>query len=105
MAIAILYISFKDKKEAQKIISVLVKESLIACANIFAVASIYSWKGKIVNGKEVVAVCKTKHALVPMVSARVKDLHSYEVPCIISFGVEANKEFENWVLDSTKNNF
>lgn len=101
MAIAVVYITFKDKKQAEKVVLALMKEKLIACANICPTYSLYTWKNKLSKGKEFVAVCKTKHALVNAVEARVKALHSYEIPCILSWVVDANKDFENWVLDST----
>lgn len=105
MAIAVVYITFKDKKQADKVLSVLIKEKLVACANSFPISSIFNWKGKVSKGKEIVAICKTKHALVNAVQARVKALHSYKVPCVVSWSADANREYENWVFDSTTNNF
>jgi periplasmic divalent cation tolerance protein len=103
MAIAEVYITFKGKKQAEKIVFTLLKEKLVACANIFPASSVYPWKNKLKRGKEFVAMCKTKHALVNAVEARVKALHSYDIPCILSWAVEANREFENWVFESTSN--
>ena len=103
MAIAVVYIVFKDKKQAEKITSLLLKEKLIACANIFQISSLYTWKNKLVHKKEFAAFCKTKHALVNLVEARVKELHSYEVPCVLSWTADSNREFENWVFESTSN--
>ena len=105
MSIAVVYITFKDKKQAEKIVSLLVKEKLVACATFFPVSSRYIWKGKFSKGKEVVAFCKTKHSLVNVVEARVKILHSYKVPAILSWVVDSTKEYENWVFSETSNLF
>ncbi len=101
MAVSIVYITFKNEKEADKIVSALVKDKLIACANFIPVKNMYVWKKKLVKGKEIVAVCKTKPALINGIHAKVKEMHSYEVPCILSWTVDANSSFEKWVLDST----
>lgn len=103
MAIAVVYITFKDKKEAEKIVLALLKEKLVACANIYPVGSVFPWKNQLKKGKEFVALCKTKHSLINQIEAKVKLMHSYEIPCILSWNAEANREFENWVFESTAN--
>ena len=103
MVIAEVYITFDNRKQAEKILLILLKEKLIACYNLFPVASRHIWKGKLAKDNEIAALCKTKHALVPQIQNRVKALHSYEVPCIVSWLAEANKEYENWVFESTAN--
>ena len=96
-----VYITFRNTKEAEKIIAVLVKEKLIACANFVNVKSMYEWKKKLVRGSEVIVLCKTKPALVNRIQAKVSELHSYDVPCVLSWNVDANSSFEKWVLEST----
>ncbi len=103
MAVSVVYITFKNEKEAQKIVSVLLKEKLIACANFSNVKSQYVWKGKVVKSKEVAVLCKTKPALINGIHAKVRELHSYEIPMVLSWSVDANSAFEKWVLESTTN--
>ena len=105
MVVAVVYVPFKNKSEAEKICSVLLKEKLISCANFLSASSIYFWKGKVAKAKEVIAICKTKPALVNRIELRIKALHSYDVPCVLSWNVDANKEFENWVFESTTNTY
>ena len=54
-----IYITFPNKKEAEKVGLFLVKERLAACSNIFPIESIYRWQGKIVKEKEEVLIVKT----------------------------------------------
>lgn len=105
MAVCVVYIPCGSKKEAQKVVSSLLKEKLIACANVFPVLSQYRWKGKVGKSKEVIVFGKTKPALVNKIQARLKSIHSYEVPCILSWAVEANKDFENYVFSETADLF
>ena len=99
----IVYIVTSSKKEAKKISEILVKEKLAACINFFPITSVYKWQGKIEKEKEFGLIIKTKKNLVEKVIKRVKGLHSYEVPCIISLPVEKGyKKFLEWIDESTK---
>jgi periplasmic divalent cation tolerance protein len=98
-----VYITAPNKKEAKKIVEVLVSEKLAACGNIFKIDSVYWWKGKIERAGEYGIFLKTKRELVEKIIKRVKEIHSYSVPCIISFDIEkGNKDFLNWIEKSTK---
>jgi len=98
-----VYITAPTKKEAKKIAEVLVFEKLAACCNIFKIDSIYRWKGKIEKNGEYGIFAKTKKSLVEKIIKKVKEIHSYSVPCIISFDIEkGNKDFLNWIEKSTK---
>mgnify|MGYP000706179356 FL=1 len=98
-----VYITTPTKKEAKKIAKILVSEKLAACCNIFKIESLYWWKGKIERAGEYGMFVKTKKNLVEKIIKRVKEIHSYSVPCIISFDIEkGNKDFLNWVEESTK---
>ena len=98
-----IYITAKDDEEARKIASSLVKEKLVACVNYFPISSIYRWKQSIENAEEVALIAKTRIDLVDLVIARVKELHSYEVPCVVSWIIEkGNQDYLNWITESTK---
>lgn len=96
-----IYITNPDRKTAKKIALRLLKKRLIACANIFPIESVYWWKGKIENAKEVVLILKTKEKF-NKIKNEVKKIHPYSIPCIIKFDVEANEEYENWLKRETK---
>lgn len=98
-----IYITAKDAQEAEKIGNALVEERLVACVNILSPArSIYRWKGSIERESEVVIIAKTKNSLVDKVIARVRALHSYEVPCIEAIPiVNGNPAYLQWIMDET----
>ncbi|MBK5102481.1 MAG: divalent-cation tolerance protein CutA, partial [Desulfobacteraceae bacterium] len=53
--------------------------------------------------KEVVLIAKTKEHLVPELIDKVKSVHSYSCPCVVSVPiVEGNKPFLKWVEEETK---
>ena len=92
----IVYITCKNKEEAEKISMHLLKKRLIACANIFPIKSMYWWKGKIVDDNENAIIAKTNKKNFGKVENEVRKLHSYEIPCILKIGATANKDYENW---------
>ena len=101
MKFILIYITYKNLKEAKKICNYLLKQKLIACCNYFPVESSYLWKGKVENSKEVVSIVKTKKENWKKVKEAVIKMHSYDVPCIIKIEAETNDSFAKWVKKST----
>ena len=98
-----IYITAKDEMEAKKIGQLLVWEKLVACVNYFPINSIYRWKGDIEEAEEVAIIAKTRAELVDRLIERVKQLHSYEVPCVVSWNIEkGNPDYLEWIIESTE---
>ena len=102
MQYCVVYITTKDEDEARKIGKTLVEEKLVACVNIHPVNSIYRWEGEIQEESEIAMLVKTKADLVGEVINRVKELHSYQVPCVVSLPIEkGNPDYLRWIEEST----
>ena len=100
-----IYITAGDEDEARRIGRALVEEKLAACVNILPIKikSIYRWEGDIKENGEVAMFVKTKDELADKVIDRVKELHSYEVPCIVSLPItKGNPDYLRWIEESTK---
>ncbi len=104
MNMCVLYITYPSKEEAVKISRILIEEKLVACVNIFdSVLSMYEWEGELVSEQETAVITKTCEQKVDDVIERVKALHMYDCPCIISMEVKkGNKDFVKWVENSIK---
>ncbi len=102
--VSIVFVTAASEDEAAKIGRTLVEEKLAACANIVPrIRSIYRWRGKIHDEQEVLMVMKTRTSLFSSLKDRVRQLHSYEVPEIISFPVTAGlEEYLAWVGAETE---
>jgi periplasmic divalent cation tolerance protein len=99
----LVYITTKDEEEARKIGKALVGEKLAACVNLHPIKSIFRWQGEISQEDEVAILAKTKAELVDELVSRVKELHPYEVPCIVALPVEkGNPDFLEWISQATK---
>ncbi|HEU0118359.1 MAG TPA: divalent-cation tolerance protein CutA [Alphaproteobacteria bacterium] len=99
-----IHITTSSVAEAEKIAHALVEEKLAACANIVpGVKSIYRWKDKVEAGDEVYLLVKTRAELFGAVEAKVKDLHSYECPCIVALPItDGHQPFLDWLAESTQ---
>jgi periplasmic divalent cation tolerance protein len=99
-----VYITASDKAEALKIGRTIVEERLAACANVIDnMTSVYWWEGAIENSAEVVLIAKTKHELVESLISRVKELHCYSCPCIVSWPINSgNPDYLRWLQEKTK---
>lgn len=99
-----VYITAASPEQAQDIGRKLVEERLAACVNIFeSMKSLYWWQGKIEKGNEAVLIAKTRSDLVPLVTKRVKALHSYACPCVVALRIgRGNSDFLRWIARETK---
>ena len=90
------------EEQAYQIARELVTRRQAACVNVMpGVRSVYRWKGKICKDGELLLVIKTLEEEFEGVSATIRELHSYDLPEILSFNVthgEAN--FLEWIRSS-----
>jgi periplasmic divalent cation tolerance protein len=97
-----IYVTAGTLKEANNIAHAIVEEKLGACVNIWPISSVYSWKGSIEEDEEYALSIKTKSSLVDRVTSRVRQLHSYENPCVISFTAESGSPaYLDWIHKET----
>jgi periplasmic divalent cation tolerance protein len=95
----VVLVTAKDKKEAKKISTDLIKTKLAACVNIIdRVDSIFFWAKKIDQAKEVLLLIKSKKEKLPKIIKMVKSRHSYDVPEIIALPIiAADKPYLRWI--------
>ena len=98
-----MYITTGSAEEARRIGGILVEEKLAACVNIIEpMTSIYWWDGEIQQDRETVLIAKTVARHVTALTDRVKQLHSYDCPCVTALPIEnGNPEYLKWIEDST----
>jgi periplasmic divalent cation tolerance protein len=100
----VVLVTFGSEEEALKIANTLVEEHLAACVNLVSpIRSIYRWEGKIWDEKEWLLIIKTQKQRFEELEKKVKSLHSYAIPEIISFPItEASSTYLNWIKENTK---
>ena len=101
----VVLVTCGSEEEASKIGRSLVEEHLAACVNIISpVRSIYRWEGKVCDEKEWLLIIKTRSQRFEVLEKRIKALHSYSVPEIISLPIqEGAASYLDWLTEMTKN--
>jgi periplasmic divalent cation tolerance protein len=90
------------EEQAYLIAREIVARRQAACVNIIpGIRSLYRWQGKICKDGELLLVVKTLDREFEGVAATIRELHSYELPEILSFGVSrAEPRFLDWIAAS-----
>jgi periplasmic divalent cation tolerance protein len=103
MKINFVYMTVGGKDEAKKIGKELVTSRLAACVNILDnMNSLYLWEGEIQDDTEVVLIAKTTEDRIPKLIEKVRSMHSYDCPCIVSLPVlGGNQPFLDWIADNS----
>ena len=93
------YITAKDKEQALSIGEKLIEERLAGCVNVFDnMTSIYEWEGEVRTDGEAVLIAKTASEKFSSLAARVKELHTYDCPCIASIPViNGSPQYLQWL--------
>jgi len=100
----ILLSTVESAQTAEKIASTVVEERLAACVNVLpGVSSYFRWKGEIQREQEFMLILKTSTDRLQELIERIRDLHPYEVPEIVSLSVEeGHRPFLDWVECETR---
>lgn len=90
------------EEQAYQIARELVARRQAACVNVLpGIRSVYRWKGKICKDGELLLVIKTLAGEFEGVSATIQELHSYDLPEILSFQVaHGEASFLDWIRSS-----
>lgn len=88
--------------EARRVCRYLVKERLVACAQIIPwIESIYMWNNQLETGQESKIFLKTKRDLISQIKQVIIENSSYDVPEItVVEMIEGNEEYLNWITES-----
>lgn len=88
--------------DATELARTLVEQRLVACVNIVAgVTSVYRWKQGVEQDDEQILVMKTTKDLLVALQARLRELHSYELPEFVVIPVSGGSEaYLDWLCGS-----
>lgn len=101
----VVLVSAGSVEEAQAIATTLVKSKLAACVNLVPIQSIYTWQGELHQEQEWQLLIKTDLSQFSTLEAKIRELHSYEVPEIIALPIVAgSKSYLDWISTSVHNN-
>lgn len=103
-AVILVFCTVSSEKEGHEIAQALVEREEAACVNLLPmIRSVYRWKGKISTETEQFLIIKTTQPLFEDVKRTVKELHSYELPEILSVAVsDGDRNALNWIASVVK---
>jgi len=96
-----VYVTHPDSESARRVAAHLLEKRLIACANFLPIESMYRWRGKIENDREVVTILKTAPGNWDRVREEIVSIHPYEVPCIVRLEATAHEPFARYLREET----
>lgn len=100
----VVFVTAKDKVEAERIARGLLEDKLVACVNILdGVKSMFWWEGKVDESQEALLILKSRKDRFSHIVKKVKSLHSYDLPEIIAMPiVEGSKDYLGWIGSSVQ---
>ena len=101
MAVLVCFCTCPDREVADGLAGALVAEGLAACVNVVpGLHSVYRWQGAIERSDETLLLIKTTQAGLPALSARIVELHPYELPEVVAVEVAGGlSAYLDWVAE------
>ncbi len=103
MPAVVVHCSCPDAGIAARIARTLVEERLAACVQtIPAIGSTYRWQGEVHADDEALLLIKTTRARIDALTARIVELHPYELPELLVLDViGGTPAYLAWLADAT----
>ncbi|MCY7393265.1 MAG: divalent-cation tolerance protein CutA [Leptolyngbyaceae cyanobacterium CAN_BIN12] len=100
----VVLVTVPSKEEAIAIAHALVESKLAACVSILPIQSIYTWQGTVHQEDEWQLLVKSDLSKFTELEAKIRGLHSYEVPEIIALPIiTGSKPYLQWIEASLAN--
>jgi periplasmic divalent cation tolerance protein len=99
----VVLVTAGSNEEGRRIGRAMVEERLAACVNVVGpIRSIYRWEGAVEEAEEHLLVMKARTADMPTLTARVRALHSYDVPEVVALPLTGGSEaYLAWLATAT----
>lgn len=101
--VVVILVTAPPNEPAERIARELVESGLAACVNrVPGIRSVYRWEGRIHDDGEDLLIIKTGRAHAEALTARIREIHPYDVPEILVLPVSAGSpSYLAWVLAQT----
>ncbi len=98
MSLIVVQTTCSSKQEAKNIAKYLIESRLAACVQMSEIESYYMWQNEFCNDNELLLSIKTKKENFKKIKSKIKELHSYDVPEIISIDIEnVSKDYKKFI--------
>jgi periplasmic divalent cation tolerance protein len=91
------------REAAETIARALIEARLAACVQLVdGLRSIYRWQGRVEESTEIQLIAKTTPAASTSLVERLRALHPYDVPEILTLDATASAAYAAWLRDETR---
>ncbi len=95
--------TFADEASAKKMITLLLEERLVACAQMMPIQSFYRWEGKICDEQEFLVLLKTQAIHYDAIEALILAHHPYKTPQLLQIPIEKGlSNYLLWIEEETR---
>jgi periplasmic divalent cation tolerance protein len=103
MTAVVVLVTAGSREEAEALGRTLVEDRLAACVNVVGpIRSIYRWEEAVEEADEHLLIIKARAADVAALEARVRAVHSYDVPEVVALSVTGGSEaYLRWLEGAT----
>lgn len=96
--LGVVLVTANSQQESEAIAQALVQAKMAACVTVTPVRSCYIWQEVFYNQEQWQLVIKTDLTLFPVLEAKIRELHSDQVPEIIAIPiVDGSESYLNWI--------
>lgn len=98
MNYGIVLVTASSEGEAKSIAATLISAKLAACVSIMPIRSLYTWKDEIHDDEEWQLIIKTDLNQFTALEAKIRSVHSYEVPEVIALPIlQGSQPYLQWM--------
>jgi periplasmic divalent cation tolerance protein len=100
----IFFTTFSKADEADRFAQQVIAKRLASCVNVLpGIVSHYQWQGKIEKNPEILCLGKTTKKRFNELKQRIKNLHSYDTPELVSVKIaDALPKYLEWLVASVE---
>jgi periplasmic divalent cation tolerance protein len=96
----LVLVTASSQSEGEAIAQALLQFKLAACVSLMPIRSLYTWNGEVHNEAEWQLMIKTDLRSFSQLEAKVRELHSYEVPEVIALPiVMGSQPYLSWISE------
>lgn len=99
----VVLVTVGSRSEGENLARQLVGDGLAACVNIVGpIRSVYVWEGEVAEDDEHLLMIKSRDELLAALEARVREMHSYEVPEVVALPITGGSApYLDWLRAAT----
>lgn len=100
----VVLVTASSEAEAGAIAEALIAAKLAACVSFSPIHSVYTWQGQVHRDQEWQLLIKTDLTQFDAIAAKVREVHSYEVPEIIALPIlMGSQSYLQWLSEQVTN--